>query len=99
MKQNNKSMWKMVELALKLSKYQTWDGCHKIYVIMDEDTATKFKEFDYVLEEPNLITIQEWFEDSCSLRFIDAVKSVKLGEDSNKGYITLIGQGEYDETK
>ena len=94
MKQSSKSVWKLVEIVLKFAKYQTWDGCHKIYIIMDEDTATKFKEYEYLLEKPDFNVIRDWFENSCSLRFINAVKSVQPEEDINDGYITLIGQGE-----
>lgn len=93
MQKKNKSLWKLVEVVIKLAKYQTWDGCHKIYLIMDEETGSKFNDYDYQLEEPNIELLHRWFENSCGLRFIDAVTSVREGQDPNKGYVTLIKQG------
>jgi hypothetical protein len=42
-----------------------------------------------------LATLQEWYEDSCGLRFIDAVSTNH--ENPNAGFETLIGQGDFDE--
>jgi hypothetical protein len=40
-------------------------------------------------------TIKQWYEDSCYLRFVDAVSTVE--GNPNEGFETLIGQGEDDE--
>lgn len=45
----------------------------------------------------SLATLQEWFADSCALRFITAVHSVPEGEDPNEGFTDLIAQFEMDE--
>jgi hypothetical protein len=42
-----------------------------------------------------LATLQEWYEDSCGLRFIDAVSTNH--ENPNAGFETLIGQGDFAE--
>jgi hypothetical protein len=42
-----------------------------------------------------LATLQEWYEDSCGLRFIEAVSTNH--ENPNAGFETLIGQGDFAE--
>jgi hypothetical protein len=42
-----------------------------------------------------LETIQDWYADSCGLRFVSAVRTV--GGDPNEGFISLIEQGADDE--
>ena len=79
-----------------------FDGCHKIYVHKDLDSHKRSVGYGY---EPILIRnstysgvkeavdqLFDWFEDSCCLRFIQAV-------DRNENYQTVIPQfaDEYDE--
>ena len=45
--------------------------------------------------EEMLVTLQEWYEDSCGLRFIEAVSTNH--ENPNAGFETLIGQGDFAE--
>jgi hypothetical protein len=40
-----------------------------------------------------LDTVKKWYEDSCSLRFVQAVETVPEGENPNEGFTTLIEQG------
>jgi hypothetical protein len=40
-----------------------------------------------------LIQLQEWYNKSCGLRFIQQVSSVAEGEDPNAGFTNLIPQG------
>jgi hypothetical protein len=75
------------------------DGCHKIYLAMDEEEAEWFREnYEYVVEdtaEVMLTTVMEWFENSCSLRFVSAVRH--NADDPNAGFTHLIEQGTVDE--
>lgn len=72
----------------------SWDGCHKIYLNMDVYQHNKMIEYGYTntIENNNpYITKQEvekWYEDSCGLRFIDAVFS---DGDSDK-FVVVVGQ-------
>ena len=80
-----------------------WDTCHKIYILMDSDQVELMREYGY---DP-LITadqmsademfglVQEWYEDSCSLRFIDAVSTNHINP--NAGFETLSPQFEDQE--
>lgn len=87
-----------------------WDGCHKCYVAMDEEQAAWFRENynDAELDaEPGsarimegsgrdmLATLETWFEASCGLRFISAVRTDH--DDPNAGFTHLIAQGEIED--
>lgn len=83
----------------KLEKYTTtakgiaWDGCHKIYILLDSIEVEKMRGYGY----ENLITseqmdgkemakqVWDWYRASCPLRLIDAVSSVD-------GFITVEAQ-------
>lgn len=71
-----------------------WDGCHKIYLAMDATEADWFRaEYRHVCSAPAdemLAVVGEWWEDSCSLRFVEAVSHNE--DDRNAGFVTLIAQ-------
>lgn len=74
----------------------TWDGCHKIYVLMDEDEHRTMKEFGYhpLLRvksvDEALQILRRWFDEACFLRFVCSV-------DAAAGFKDLIAQGEFNE--
>jgi hypothetical protein len=77
-----------------------WDECHKIYVAMDETEAAWFREnYDVVVDgtpEDMLETVVKWYNDSCGLRFVNAVRHD--AENPNRGFTDLISQfAELDE--
>lgn len=84
------------------AKAIAWDGCHKIYLLMDDAQVALMREYEYdplitkdeMSEGEMFDTVHEWYEDSCFLRFVDAVSTTPEGEDPNKGFETLIAQGE-----
>lgn len=78
-----------------------FDGCHKIYLAMDEAQAKWFKEnyngrdcddrtFEGTTEE-KLAMLKKWYDDSCALKFIQAVWVNKTNP--NAGFVNLISQG------
>lgn len=99
--------WDLVEERLDDAKAIAWDTCHKIYVLMDDAQVAQTRGYGYGDEEGSFFTkaekspsemltiVKKWFDESCGLRFIDAV-STNL-EDPNAGFETLIGQFELDE--
>ena len=101
--------WEDVEEALENAHLIAFDGCHKIYVAMDETEAEWFRNNyngtncdDRIYEGTEhamLLKLQEWWRESCPLRFIQAVQHNE--EDPNEGYTALIPQGadeeEYEE--
>lgn len=93
--------WDAVERALRDARGASLDGCHKIYVLMDDGQFEVEKTLGHeaLIEldgtEQNrteaLTTIREWFENSCGLRFVDSVRTNEA--DPNEGFETLIPQG------
>lgn len=87
------------------AKAITWDTCHKIYLLMDNEQVAEMRELEYdpiiTAEQmtPNemLETIKRWFDESCALRFVSAVSTMPKGEDANLGFETLIGQFEEED--
>lgn len=95
--------WNAVREYLNDAVLIAFDGCHKIYLAMDEAEADFFRknyqpvdEFDNggVLEglSPAELyeELTEWWDASCSLRFVQAVW--RDSEDPNAGFVSLISQ-------
>jgi hypothetical protein len=87
--------------SVQEAKAIAWDTCHKIYVLMDDEQVQKMIEYGYkddmltkdeLTIEQMMNTLEDWYANSCGLRFIDAVKTVE--GDPNEGFTTLVGQGE-----
>jgi hypothetical protein len=81
-----------------------WDNCHKIYILMDSEQVELMRGYGYdpiiTNKEMNpddmFGLVQEWYQDSCGLRFIQAVSTNDI--DPNAGFESLISQGEeYEE--
>jgi hypothetical protein len=93
-------MWQDVESALYSATGIAFDGCHKIYVLMDEEQYGLMQQYGYELLFPvddpqeSLRQLIDWFGDSCGLRFIESVRTVE--GDPNDGFTNLIPQGAAD---
>jgi alkanesulfonate monooxygenase SsuD/methylene tetrahydromethanopterin reductase-like flavin-dependent oxidoreductase (luciferase family) len=97
--------WHDVKEAVQYAKSISFDGCHKIYLAMDDTQAEWFKA-NYNGEgcddrtfvgtpEEMFALLQEWYENSCSLKFIQSVTTNE--DDPNEGFESLIPQGAHDE--
>jgi len=92
--------WTDVEIVLPHAKAIAFDGCHKIYVLMDDAQVAQMREYEYdplyTKDEMSAgemyETIKHWYAESCPLKFVEAVSTVD--GDPNEGFETLIGQGE-----
>ena len=86
-----------VREALPQAKLVAWDGCHKIYVAMDETEANWFRdESSYCARlvegtpDEMLTALSVWWQYSCGLRFITAIGDrefnglILQGEDGGK---------------
>lgn len=94
--------WLAVEEALETARLIAFDGCHKIYVAMDDEEANYFRQhyneygattFEGAPAEM-MAQVQTWWNQSCGLKFIYAVTAT---ENPNDGYDALIPQGAEDE--
>lgn len=88
--------WLEVKKALEGACLVAWDGCHKIYLAMDEIQGDRFaRDYEVTFKDSPLkmfATVQCWFDASCGLRFVQSV-ATNL-ENPNDGYISLIRQGQ-----
>lgn len=93
----------LVAEYVESAKAVAWDGCHKIYVLMDDAQVEQMREYGYeylvtteeMPDEDTLQLVQSWFQLSCGLRFIDAVTSAP--DEAEDTFTSLIGQFELPE--
>jgi len=92
-----------VETALENAKGIAWDECHRIYVLMDDQQIAQMHQYGYpqiitideMSKEDLLATLQNWYDESCELRFIQSIATNY--EDPNLGFDDLIVQFEDEE--
>jgi hypothetical protein len=97
--------WDLVSDRIDEAKAIAWDTCHKIYLLMDDAQVEKMREYEYdplityneMTNSEMFDTVKKWYEESCGLRFIEAVSTMPEGEDANLGFETLVGQFEDEE--
>jgi hypothetical protein len=73
--------WQKVEKATEEANLIAFDGCHKIYVAMDEVEAEWFNNRpDYTkfqgTPEEMYAQLTKWYNESCSLKMVDSVKNI-----------------------
>lgn len=79
--------------AVKDAHAITWDGCHKIYITADPQMTADMAAIGYHMElvdspADSALDLQEWYDNSCSLRFVQKINSPGKNED----YKTVISQ-------
>jgi hypothetical protein len=87
--------------VLSDAKGIAWDNCHKIYIMMDDQEVSQMRDYEYdplltsadTTPEQMLAEVLRWYNDSCSLRFIDVTST---GENGTEFY-SLMGQFEDEE--
>jgi len=85
------------------AKAIAWDTCHKIYILMDSEQVDLMRGYGYdplitadqMSSDEMFCLVQEWYEDSCSLRFIEAVSTNHINP--NAGFETLVSQFDEEE--
>jgi len=94
--------WGAVESALSEASGIAFDTCHKIYILMDKEQMKLMAEYGYdpLISASDLDSyamleqVKSWYEQSCGLRFVNAVYTNH--ENPNDGFCDLIPQG-FDE--
>jgi hypothetical protein len=94
------------EIAVQDAKAIAFDGCHKIYVLMDDAQVDKMRSYGYGDDDGSFLVtadevrkvemldiLKDWYAGSCSLKFINSVATMPEGTDPNEGYVDLIAQG------
>lgn len=91
--------YEAVKEAMEVAHLIAWDGCHKIYLAMDEIEAAWFSaNYSMILKadaNTMLETLVDWYDESCSLKFVSAVHNNP--EDPNAGFIQLVEQFAWEE--
>ena len=92
--------WGAVEEAAQTAKAISFDGCHKIYMLMDNEQVDESRGYGYGEDGSFLLIglgpdqmvaqIKEWYADSCGLRFVNTVHTNHA--DPNAGYASPIPQ-------
>ena len=80
-----------------------WDTCHKIYILMDSEQVDLMKGYGYdplittdqMSADEMFLLVEDWYDSSCSLRFIDAVSTNHINP--NAGFETLVSQFDEEE--
>lgn len=76
-----------------------FDGCHKVYVLMDYAQVALMQEYEYdhlftsmqMTPKEMAERVSDWYDESCSLRFIQAVYTDE--KDPNAGFFNIVEQG------
>lgn len=70
--------WERVLWACERAVCVAWDGCHKLYVALDDSEADWFRTNYAVVVDSDpaamLTALEDWWEQSCPLRFIQSVR-------------------------
>lgn len=76
----------IVAEATDTASLVAFDGCHKIYIALDQAEARWYidNEWQCVMgpAEAMLDQVCQWYEDSCSLRFVDATSTGETSTES-----------------
>ena len=59
----------------------TWDECHKIYILMDEEEVKRMEDFEYQViklatKRERMRLIKNWYKESCPLKFVDVISNI-----------------------
>lgn len=97
-------VWDEIARTVQNARSIAFDGCHKIYILMDQDATDTQEGYGYrenvkggsylyfsteKTPDEMLETLREWWEDSCGLRFMYAI--------TDDDYESLIAQGQYED--
>lgn len=85
--------------ALTTAEGIAWDGCHKIYILMDKGEVYTMRGYGYDplitrdthTPEQMYSLVSKWYRDSCGLRFIDICETPRT-DDPNSGFYTVVPQ-------
>lgn len=104
------SNWDKVREACQTAVSISWDGCHKIYISMDQTQHDYMVELGYepirIIDDPQAtpaddnevnrddayLYVRDIYSLSCSLRFVDAIRTVNGDPMSNDCFTTLVPQ-------
>lgn len=81
--------WDDVRTVVEASEAMHFDNCHKSYLSMDQGQVEQMTGYGYIAWEPDFDRLRQWWDESCALRFIEAVST---GDDGADVYVQVIPQ-------
>ena len=70
------------EIHIDQTKLVAFDGCHKIYMAVDEEAASWFRGYYPHIVEGNrsemLKAVIDWYAESCDLKFVNGARGEDL---------------------
>lgn len=90
--------WTEIEAVLPNVDSIAWDGCHKIYLLMNKEQTYYMQDYPMLVRaehasvEGLMLTIQGWYDDSCPLVFIQGCDG-SIDETEFVSYIPQIFRG------
>lgn len=83
-------VWDRTRIAVQRAKAMHFDGCHKIFISMDDEQVRRAMNIGYESYAPDYLQLREWFAQSCPMRFVSAVSTSM--HDANAFYTVLVPQ-------
>lgn len=94
LEENKNGIWvpttpafEQLQEVVKQAKAISFDGCHKIYVLLDDKQVELMRSYGYgdensgttltLITDPDAAykTVRKWYEQSCPLRFVNATRT------------------------
>jgi len=86
--------WDRVRAALPHARKVSFDGCHTIYLLMDETQVLLSDQHGFPSLDPTLEHVKDWFNGSCPMTAVIAL-STKPSTGSSRRRV-LIGEFELE---
>ena len=76
--------WDQVRDALRRAKAMHFDGCHKIYLSMDDGQVKQSESYGYTSTEPDFDVLRGWFDGApCGLQSVTAFRTIQGDPDTD----------------
>jgi hypothetical protein len=86
--------WHRVKEHTERAASMHFDGCHKIYLAMDEGQTREYQDLGYEIVAPSFDQLDQWYDQSCALRFVTATTSTCDGTEFESLIPQFFGQEE-----
>ncbi|WP_300265486.1 hypothetical protein [Microbacterium sp.] len=88
--------WALVRERVGQAVAMHFDGCHKIYLSMDDGQVAVFEDCGYDTHAPDFDRLRAWYAESCDLRLVTAVSTNADGTDDFESLIDQFADPDAD---
>lgn len=75
--------WKHVKDVIPKTKAIAFDGCHKIYLLLDQTAVDYLDSSQYDILEPTYNNVRLAYNQSCGLRFVQSIEDAAAAAVAN----------------